>query len=198
MPASSASSPRRAAVSGDSSLIFSTAVLPKARHGATFQVAVMKGTFHGRDQRAHADRVEQRVVQVRRRGVGVAVDARAHLGEVAEVVGRARHQLLAGLGDHLAGVVGLGAARSRARASRSARRACASAWRARARAVLAQFGKAALAAATAAFTSASPPRGDLGQHLLRGRVDGLEVVVPAGWPLMRWLMRMVQADAVRE
>jgi hypothetical protein len=47
MPASSASSPRRAAVSGDSSLIFSTAVLPKARQGATFQVAVMKGTFHG-------------------------------------------------------------------------------------------------------------------------------------------------------
>ncbi len=47
MPASSASSPRRAAVSGDSSLILSTAVLPKARQGATFQVAVMKGTFQG-------------------------------------------------------------------------------------------------------------------------------------------------------
>ena len=47
MPASSASSPRRAALSGDSSLIFSTAVLPKARQGAVFQVAVMKGTFHG-------------------------------------------------------------------------------------------------------------------------------------------------------
>jgi hypothetical protein len=47
MPASSASSPRRAAVSGDSSLIFSTAVLPKARQGATFQVAVMNGTFQG-------------------------------------------------------------------------------------------------------------------------------------------------------
>jgi hypothetical protein len=47
MPASSASSPRRSAVSGLSSLIFSTAVLPKARQGATFQVAVMKGTFQG-------------------------------------------------------------------------------------------------------------------------------------------------------
>ena len=47
MPASSASSPRRAAVIGDSSLIFSTAVLPKASAGATFHVAVMKGTFHG-------------------------------------------------------------------------------------------------------------------------------------------------------
>src|SRR5664279_5463319 len=39
MPASSASSPRRAAVRGDSSLIFSTAVLPKARQGATWKVA---------------------------------------------------------------------------------------------------------------------------------------------------------------
>ena len=47
MPASSASSPRRDALSGDSSLIFSTAVLPNAMAGATFQVAVMKGTFHG-------------------------------------------------------------------------------------------------------------------------------------------------------
>ena len=34
-------------MSGDSSLIFSTAVLPRARHGATFQVAVMNGTFQG-------------------------------------------------------------------------------------------------------------------------------------------------------
>ena len=47
MPASSASSPRRAALSGDSSLIFSTAVLPSARQGATFHVAVMNGTFQG-------------------------------------------------------------------------------------------------------------------------------------------------------
>jgi hypothetical protein len=51
--------------------------------------------------------MEQRVVQVRVRRVGVAVDARAHLGEVVEVVGRARHQLLAGLADGLAGVAGL-------------------------------------------------------------------------------------------
>ena len=35
-----------------------------------------------RDQRAHADRMEQRVVQVRVGRVGVAVDAHAHLGEV--------------------------------------------------------------------------------------------------------------------
>jgi hypothetical protein len=40
------------AVSGDSSDIFSTAVLPSARHGAVFQVAVMNGTFHG-DTRPH-------------------------------------------------------------------------------------------------------------------------------------------------
>jgi hypothetical protein len=36
----------------------------------------------------------------------VAIDPRAHLGEVVEVVGRARHQLLAGLADGLAGVAG--------------------------------------------------------------------------------------------
>jgi hypothetical protein len=47
MPASSASWPRRSADIGLSSLIFSTAVLPKARQGATFHVAVMKGTFQG-------------------------------------------------------------------------------------------------------------------------------------------------------
>ena len=47
IPASSARSPRRAAVRGESSLIFSTAVLPKASAGATFQVAVMNGTFQG-------------------------------------------------------------------------------------------------------------------------------------------------------
>ena len=32
---------------GDSSDIFSTAVLPSARQGATFQVAVISGTFQG-------------------------------------------------------------------------------------------------------------------------------------------------------
>jgi hypothetical protein len=32
---------------GDNSLIFNTAVLPNAKQGATFQVAVMKGTFQG-------------------------------------------------------------------------------------------------------------------------------------------------------
>ena len=42
-----ASSPKRAAVNGESSLILRTAVLPKAKQGATFQVAVMKGTFQG-------------------------------------------------------------------------------------------------------------------------------------------------------
>src|ERR1017187_10948330 len=47
MPASSANSPRRLAVNGESSDIFITAVLPNARQGAVFQVAVMNGTFHG-------------------------------------------------------------------------------------------------------------------------------------------------------
>ena len=47
MPACMASSPKRAALRGDNSLIFNTAVLPNASAGATFQVLVMKGTFHG-------------------------------------------------------------------------------------------------------------------------------------------------------
>ena len=42
-----ASSPSRAADNGDSSLILSTAVLPKASAGATFHVAVINGTFQG-------------------------------------------------------------------------------------------------------------------------------------------------------
>ena len=46
-PASSASWPRRAAVIGLSSLGLSTAVLPKARQGATLALAVSSGTFHG-------------------------------------------------------------------------------------------------------------------------------------------------------
>ena len=46
-PASRISSPRRLVVSGESSDIFITAVLPSARQGAVFQVAVMNGTFHG-------------------------------------------------------------------------------------------------------------------------------------------------------
>ncbi|MNL65167.1 hypothetical protein D3C87_1894600 [compost metagenome] len=51
IPASTARRPSSLAVSGDSSDIFNTAVLPRARHGAVFQVAVMNGTFHG-DTRA--------------------------------------------------------------------------------------------------------------------------------------------------
>ena len=60
------------------------------------------------DERANAHWVEQGVVQVRGRGVGVPVNAGAHLGKVVEVVGRARHQLFAGLADGLAAVPGFG------------------------------------------------------------------------------------------
>ncbi|MPM99776.1 hypothetical protein SDC9_146970 [bioreactor metagenome] len=61
-----------------------------------------------RDQRAYAHRVKERVVQMRGRGVGVAVHAGAHFGEVVKIVGSARHELFAGLRDHLAAIVGLG------------------------------------------------------------------------------------------
>ena len=46
-PASSASAPRRAAVSGLCSAGLSTTVLPNASAGATFQLACMAGKFHG-------------------------------------------------------------------------------------------------------------------------------------------------------
>ena len=60
------------------------------------------------DERAHAHGVKQRVVEVRGRGVGVAVHAGAHFGEVMEVVCRTGDELLASLRDGLAAVVGLG------------------------------------------------------------------------------------------
>ena len=94
---------------------------------------------------------------MRRRRVGVAVDAHAHLGEVVEVVGRARHELLLRLRDHLAGVARLGRGdrgTSAAISSPSFRISLARSTAGRA----AQAGKAALAAATAALTSSAPPR----------------------------------------
>ena len=47
MPASSASSPSRSAVSGVCSAGFSTIVQPAASAGATFQAAIRSGKFHG-------------------------------------------------------------------------------------------------------------------------------------------------------
>src|ERR1019366_8174813 len=73
--------------------------LPRRRH---------EGHVPRRDQRADTDGMEERVVEVRRRRIGVAVDTHAHLGEVVEIVGGARHELLLRLADHLAGVTRLG------------------------------------------------------------------------------------------
>ena len=47
IPASKAKRPNSLAVSGEISDIFNTAVLPKAKQGAVFQVAVINGTFQG-------------------------------------------------------------------------------------------------------------------------------------------------------
>ena len=47
MPASSASSPRRSAVSGVCSAGLSTIVLPAASAGASFQAAISSGKFQG-------------------------------------------------------------------------------------------------------------------------------------------------------
>ena len=125
------------------------------------------------DQRAHADRVEQRVVEVRRRRIGVAVDARAHLGEVVEVVGRARHQLLAGLRDHLAGVLGLGARQLGHvlgdQVADLAHQRGAFGGRPRG-----PGGKRGLRGGDRGVDLVGAAVGHLGQHLLRRRIDGLE------------------------
>ena len=47
MPASRPSSPSRIADSGDCSAGFSTTLLPATSAGATFQVAMSSGKFHG-------------------------------------------------------------------------------------------------------------------------------------------------------
>jgi hypothetical protein len=47
MPASSASSPKRSAVSGVCSAGFSTMVHPAASAGATFHAAISRGKFQG-------------------------------------------------------------------------------------------------------------------------------------------------------
>ena len=59
------------------------------------------------DQRAHPHRMVERVVEMGRRRIRIAVDARAHLGEIVEIVRGARHELLACLCNHLAGVARL-------------------------------------------------------------------------------------------
>ena len=67
--------PRR--VIGDSFAHLQHRGVAEREAGATFQVAVMNGTFHG-EISAHAHRVEQRVVQVRRRRV-VCPSTRVHI-----------------------------------------------------------------------------------------------------------------------
>ena len=60
------------------------------------------------NQGAHAHGVEQGVVQMRWRWVGVAIHTRAHFSEVVKVIGSAWHQLFACLADGLACVFGFG------------------------------------------------------------------------------------------
>ena len=123
--------------------------LPGRRH---------EGHVPWRDQRAHADRLKQRVVEVRGRRVGVSVDAHAHLGEVVEVVGRARYQLLGGLGDRLAGVLRLGAGQLRYARVRSGRRGGAAPWRVRRPAAVPRRGRRPWPPPPRRSTSAAPPR----------------------------------------
>ena len=128
-----------------------------------------------RDQRAHADRMEQRVVQMRIGGIRMAVDAHAHLGEIVEVVGGARHELLARLRDRLAGVLRLGLRDLRHvlrdQLAELANELCAF------RSGLAgPCGKRFFGRAHGGVDFFRTAAGDFGEHVLRRRIDGLEVV----------------------
>ena len=129
----------------------------------------------GRDQGADADRMEQGVVEVGRGRVGVAVDPHAHLGEVVEVVGGAGDQLLSGLGDHLAGVAGLGLREGRHVGGDQVAQAPHQAGpldRGRAR----PLRERRLGRGDRRLHLRGAPARHLGEHLLGGRIDGLEVV----------------------
>ena len=80
----------------------------KGQAGCNFPRGRHKGHVPRADERTHTGGVKQRVVEVRLGRVSVAVYAGAHLGEVIEVVCCAGDELLAGLCDDLAAVVGLG------------------------------------------------------------------------------------------
>ena len=88
---------------------FSTTALPAASAGASFQIAIRIGKFHGNDLPDNA----QRLVEVVGDGVLVDLRQRALLGpdragEVAEMVDRQRDVGVQRLADRLAVVPGLG------------------------------------------------------------------------------------------
>ncbi len=141
--------------------------LPGGRH---------EGHVPRRDQRAHAHGVEQGVVQVRGRGIGVAVHARAHLGKVVEVVGRARHQLLSGLGDDLAAVVGLGL-RDLGHMAGDQVAQLAHKLGAFGGGRVGPFREGVLRGGDGGLHLGLAACSNLGQHLLGGGVDGLEIVL---------------------
>jgi len=105
----------------------------------------------------------------------VTVDARAHLREVIEVVGRARHELLAGLRDHLAAVVGFGLGDLR-HVLRDQVTQLADQLRAFGRGHAGPLGEGFLGGRNGGVHFGFAARGDFGQHFLRGGVDGLEIV----------------------
>ena len=109
-------------------------MLPNASAGRDLPGRGHERHIPRRDQGADAHGMKQRVVQVSRRRVGVAVHPHAHFGEVVEIVGGARNQLLARSARSTWPVSCVSVWAIPARASRSDRRACAAAPPARPRA----------------------------------------------------------------
>ena len=175
MPASSASSPRRDGRQRRELAHLQHRGVAEGEAGRDLPGRGHERHVPRRDQRAHAHRMEQRVVQVRGRRVGVAVDARAHLGEVVEVVGRARHQLLAGLRDDLAAVVGLGL-RDLGHVRRDQVAQLADQLGALRRGHAGPLREGFLGGGDRGVHFGFAARGDFGQHFLRGGIHGLEIV----------------------
>jgi hypothetical protein len=158
-PASVASPPSSSADSGEFSDGFSTTVQPAASAGATFQLASVKGKFHGTT--APTTPAGSRVTSASASGAvcgDSSVSLSANCPYQRKVLTAARSSM------SYASVIGLPISRLTVRASSARRSSRRSAMRSstRPRSTGASRGqapesKARRAAATAAFTSASPP-----------------------------------------
>ena len=124
-----------------------------------------------RDQRAHAHGVEQRVVQMRGRGIRVAIDAGTHLSKIIKIICRARDELFARLSNHLPRVIGLHLCNLRHMRSNQIPQlaqelgalGCGNA---------SPFREGLFCGSNGGIHFIAPACGDFSEHLLRGGVDG--------------------------